>query len=83
MKQGIAVIRLFVICCLYYSYVKGATPWVVPPILKLYILQHLELREKKIKITPRHNFCIENLRRNDLENNTQGITFKPDVGIKI
>ena len=51
--------------------------------LKLQILQHFELHEKKKKKDPRHNFCIENLHRNDIENNTQGITFKPDVGIKI
>ena len=41
------------------------------------------MAQKKKKTTSHHNFCTNDLRRNDLENKTQGITFDSDVGITI
>ncbi len=74
---------LFVICHLYYSYIERATSWVVPPNSKVVLCVITWVVKQKPKTTLHHNFYTNNLRRNDLENKTQGITFNPDVGITI
>ncbi len=74
---------LFVICHLYYSYIERATSWVVPPHSKVVLCVITWVARQKPKTTSHYNFCTNNLRRNDLENKTQGITFNPDVGITI
>ena len=40
---------LFLFCCLYYSYVERVTSWNYSPILKLYFLSNIELRNKNQK----------------------------------
>ena len=54
--------------CVVTSLAGGAVPWFL---------------WEETKITSYRNFFTKNLRRNDSENKTQGITFDPDFGIKI